>query len=147
MKHEKTKEKQRYKRIAAGIVTSAAVVTIGTGLMTSPVLAHSVDGATMARHIGSQRKAPAWRVGLRSAEAKALGMTTADFKEARSKAKLSELIEKAGLTPAQFNEKVKVELTASWKAEGVSDKDIEARLAKLAKFQDRHERRLEKHQR
>ncbi len=142
------KDKQRYKRLATGIAASAAVVTIGASMIMAPVAsAHSVDTGSMQRHASSQRKAPAWRTGLRAAEAKALGLTTEEFKEARKDKKLSEIIADKGLTIEQFTQNVKDELTATWKADGVSDKDIAARLAKLAKFQDRQEHRLEKHQR
>lgn len=142
------KDKQRYKRIATGIATSAAVMTIGASMIIAPVTsAHSVDSGSMQRHASSQRKAPAWRMGFKAAEAKALGMTTEEFKEARKDKKLSEIIADKGLTLEQFKQKVTDELTATWKADGVSDKDIEARLAKLAKFQDRQEHRMERHQR
>lgn len=142
------KDKQRYKQIATGIVTSAAVMTIGASMIVAPVVsAHSVDSGIMHRHASTHRKAPAWRVGLKTAEAKALGMTLDEFKEARKDTKLSDIIAGKGLTIDQFNQKVKDELVATWKAAGVSDKDIEARLAKLAKFQDRQEDRLKRHQR
>ena len=142
------KDKQRYKRFATGIAASAAVVTIGASMIMAPVAgAHSVDMGSMQRHASSQRKAPAWRTGLKTAEVKALGMSVEEFKEARKDKKLSEIIADKGLTIEQFTQKVKDELTATWKADGVSDKDIAARLAKLAKFQERQEHRLEKHQR
>ena len=142
------KDKQRYKRIAAGIATSAAVMTIGASMIIAPVTsAHSVDSGNMQRHASSQRKAPAWRMGLKAAEAKALGLTTDEFKEARKDKKLSEIIADKGMTLEEFKQKVKDELTATWKADGVSDKDIEARLAKLNKFQERQEHRMERHQR
>lgn len=142
------KDKQRYKRIATSIAASAAVVTIGASMIMAPVAsAHSVDSGSMQRHASSHRKAPAWRTGLRTAQAKALGMTVEEFKEARKDTKLSQIISDKGLTIEQFTQKVKDELTAAWKADGVSDKDIAARLAKLAKFQERQEQRLEKHQR
>jgi hypothetical protein len=142
------KDKQRYKRIATGIATSAAVVTIGASMIMAPVTsAHSLDQGNMQRHSSTQRKAPAWRVGLKAAEAKALNMTTEQFKEARKDKKLSEIIADKGMTIDQFKQKVKDELVASWKADGVSDKDIEARLAKLNKFQERQEQRMERRQR
>ena len=153
MKHIKKsniekKDKQRYKRIATGIVSSAAVMTIGASMIIAPVAsAHSVDSGTMQRHASIQRKAPAWRVGLRAAEAKALGMTVEEFKEARKDTKLSDLIASKGITIEQFKQRVSEELTATWKVDGVSDKEIAARLAKLAKFQDRQEDRLKHHQR
>lgn len=75
------KQHKRYKRIATGIVTSAAVVTIGAGMLT-PTIVHASDGTRTHQHTGTQRKAPAWRVGLRAAEAKALGMTVDEFKTA-----------------------------------------------------------------
>lgn len=134
------KQRKRYKRIATGIVTSAAVV----GMVMTPAIASAADGLPMRQHASVQRKAPAWRVGLRAAEAKALGMTTEEFKEARSTKKLDELIKDANLTFTQFSERVKAELTATWKAEGVSDKDIAARLAKLDKHQHHREHRWEK---
>lgn len=142
------KDKQRYKRLATGIATSAAVMTIGASMIIAPVAsAHPVDSGNMQRHASTQRKAPAWRMGLKAAEAKALGMTVEQFKEARKDKKLSEIITDKGMTVEQFTQKVKDELTASWKADGVSDKDIAARLAKLAKFQERQEHRLERRQR
>lgn len=137
------KQHKRYKRIATGIVTSAAVVTIGAG-MVSPTIVHASDGTPMHQHAGIQRKAPAWRVGLRAAEAKALGMTSEQFKEARRSKKLDELIAAAGLTQAQFSKLVKDELTTTWKANGVTDKEIAARLARLDKHQNRREHRWEK---
>lgn len=137
------KQSKRYKRIATGIATTAAVVTIGAGMMT-PTFVHASDGTKSQQHSSTQRKAPAWRVGLRAAEAKALGMTVDEFKEARKTKKLDQLIKDAGLTFAQFSQKVKDELTSTWKADGVSDKDIAARLAKLDKHQDRREHRWEK---
>jgi len=142
------KDKQRYKRIATGIATSAAVMTIGASIIIAPVSsAYSADSGNMQRHASSQRKAPAWRIGLKAAEAKALGMSVEQFKEARKDTKLSEIIADKGLSIEKFTQKVKNELTADWKADGASDKDIAARLAKLAKFQERQEHRLEKHQR
>lgn len=146
MKHEKPKEKQRYKQLARTVVTTAAVVTIGTGIMAGTVSAHA-GAPGQQRTVSLQRKAPAWRVGLRAAEAKVLGMTPDKFKEARRDKKLSELVAAAGLTPDQFAQKVKYELTAEWKAKGVSDKEIQARLAKLAKFQNRQTNRIEKGER
>lgn len=137
------KHRKRYKRIATGIVTSAAVVTIGAGMMT-PSIVHAADGTMTHQHSSTQRKAPAWRVGLRAAEASALGMTVEEFKEARRTKKLPQLISEAGLTPTQFGQKVKDSLTATWKAAGSSDKDIAARLAKLDKHQHRREHRWEK---
>ena len=137
------KQHKRYKRIATGIATSAAVVTIGAGMM-MPMVVHAADGTLTHQHTGIQRKAPAWRVGLRAAEAKALGMTVDEFKEARRTKKLEQLVEDAGMTQAQFADKVKTELTATWKADGVSDKDITARLAKLDKHQNHREHRWEK---
>lgn len=134
------KQRKRYKRIATGIVTSAAVV----GMVMTPAVASAADGVPIHQHSSVQRKAPAWRVGLRAAEAKALGMTVEEFKEARSTKKLDELIKDANLTFAQFSQKVKAELTTAWKAEGVSDKDIAARLAKLDKHQNHREHRWEK---
>lgn len=134
------KQRKRYKRIATGIVTSAVAV----GMVMTPAMASAADGVPMRQHTSIQRKAPAWRVGLKAAEAKALGMTLEEFKEARSTKKLDQLITDAGLTFAQFSQKVKDELTANWKASGVSDKDIAARLAKLDKFQDRREHRWDK---
>lgn len=138
------KQHKRYKRISTGIVTSAAVVTIGVGMM-APMVVHAADGTLSHMHTGMQRKAPAWRVGLKSAEAQALGLTTDQFKEARRTKKLEELISEAGLTPTQFSKKVKDALTAQWQSDGVSDKDIASRLAKLDKFQGRREHRWEKH--
>jgi len=137
------KQSKRYKRIATGIVTSAAVVTLGAGMLT-PTIVHASDGTKSQQHSSTQRKAPAWRVGLRAAEAKALGMTVDEFKEARRTKKLNELITDAGLTFAQFSQKVKDELTATWKADGVSDKEIVSRLARLDKHQNRREHRWEK---
>lgn len=139
------KQRKRYKRIATGIVTSAAVVTIGTGMMT-PTVVHAADGTMTHQHSSTQRKAPAWRVGLRAAEAKALGMTADEFKNARRTKKLDQLISDAGLTQAEFAQKVKDELTTTWKNDGVSDKEITARLAKLDKHQARREHRWEKQQ-
>ena len=139
------KQDKRYKRIATGIATSAAVVTIGAGMM-MPMVVHAADGTLTHQHTGMHRKAPAWRVGLRAAEIKVLGMTADQFKEARRTKKLEQLIEDAGMTQAQFAEKVKIELTATWKAEGVSDKEIAARLAKLDKHHSHREHRWEKHQ-
>lgn len=139
------KQHKRYKRISKGIVTSAAVVTIGAGMIMAPMAAHAADMTTMRHHMGVQRKAPAWRVGLKAAEAEALNMTPAQYKEARSAKKLSELVADSGMTPAQFGQKVKDILTATWKADGVGDKEIAARLAKLDKFEHRRENRLEKH--
>lgn len=137
------KQHKRYKRIATGIATSAAVVTIGVG-MVSPTIVHASDGTRTHQHSSVQRKAPAWRVGLRAAEASALGMTVDEFKEARRTKKLDQLISEASLTPAQFAQKVKDALVTTWKANGVSDKDIDARLAKLEKHQQRREHRWEK---
>lgn len=136
------KQHKRYKRVATGIVTSAVAV----GMIMTPAIASAADGVPMHQHASVQRKAPAWRVGLKAAEAKALGMTVDEFKEARSSMKLEEIIADKGLTFAQFSQNVKNELTATWKADGVSDKDIAARLAKLDKFQDRREHRWEKQQ-
>lgn len=138
------KQHKRYKRIATGIITSAAVVSIGAGVMV-PNIVHASDGIKTHQHSGVQRKAPAWRVGLRSAEAKVLGLTGDQFKEARRTKKLEELIADAGLTPAQFSQKLKDELTTTWKSGGVSDKEIAARLAKLDKHQNRREKRWEGH--
>ena len=137
------KQSKRYKRIATGIVTSAAVMTIGAGMMT-PTIVHASDGTKSHQHTSTQRKAPAWRVGLRAAEAKALGMSVDEFKEARRTKKLDQMVKDARLTFAQFGEKVKAELTATWKAEGVSDKEIAARLAKLDRHQANREHRWEK---
>lgn len=135
------KQRKRYKRIATGIVTSAVAV----GMVMTPAMASAADGAPTHRHASIQRKAPAWRVGLKAAEAKALGMTTEQFKEARGTKKLDQLVKDAGLTPIQFSQKVKDELVTTWKADGVGEKEIAARLAKLDKFQDRREQRWEKH--
>lgn len=129
--------------MATGIVTSAVAV----GMIMSPAIASAADGVPVHQHSSVQRKAPAWRVGLKAAEAKALGMTVDQFKEARRNSKLDELIKNAGLTPAQFGDKVKAELTASWKADGVGDKEIAARLAKLDKHQNHREQRWEKRHR
>jgi hypothetical protein len=137
------KQSKRYKRIATGIATTAAVVTIGAGMMT-PTIVHAADGTLSHQHSSTQRKAPAWRVGLRAAEAKALGMSVDEFKEARKTKKLDQLVKDAGLTFTQFSQKVKDELTATWKADSVSDKEIAARLAKLDKHQNRREHRWEK---
>lgn len=137
------KQSKRYKRIATGIVTSAAVVTLSAGMIV-PNAVHASDGIKSHQHSSMQRKAPAWKVGLRAAEAKALGMTTDELKEARRTKKLPELIQEAGLNPTQFAQKVRDELTATWKADGVSDKEIAARLAKLDKHQANRERRWEK---
>lgn len=134
------KQRKRYKRIATGIVTSAVAV----GMVMTPAMASAADGAPVHRHASIQRKAPAWRVGLKAAEAKALSVTTEQFKEARSSKKLEQLVKDAGLTPAQFSQKVKDELLTTWKADGVSEKEITARVAKLDKFQDRREHRWEK---
>ncbi len=139
------KQSKRYKRIATGIATTAAVVTIGAGMMT-PTIIHAADGTLSHQHSSTQRKAPAWRVGLRAAEAEALGLTVDEFKEARKTKKLDQLIKDAGLTFTQFSQKVKDELTATWKADGISDKEIAARLAKLDKHQNRREHRWEKKQ-
>jgi len=139
------KQSKRYKRIATGIVTSAAVVTISAGIVT-PNIVHASDGLKTHQHASLQRKAPAWRVGLRAAEAKALGMTVDELKEARRTKKIDALIKEKGLTFEQFHQKVKDELTASWKADGVSDKEIAARLAKLEKHQAKRQHRWEKQQ-
>lgn len=134
---------KRYKRIRSGIVTSAAVVTIGAGLAV-PMTVNAADVQPVHRHASLQRKAPAWRVGLKSAEAKVLGLTNEQYKEARRTKSLDQLVQEADLTFDQFSAKMKVELTAEWKARGASDKEIEARLARLAKYQDRREHRWER---
>lgn len=134
------KQHKRYKRMATGIVTSAVAV----GMIMTPAIASAADGVPMHQHASVQRKAPAWRVGLKAAEAKALGMTVEEFKEARSTKKLDEIIQDKGLTFTQFSQKVKEELTTTWKADGVSDKEITARLAKLDKHQNHREHRWEK---
>ena len=137
------KQSKRYKRIATGIVTSAAVVTIGSGIIT-PNIVHASDGLKTHQHSSMQRKAPTWKVGLRAAEAQALGMTVDELKEARRTKKLDELITEHNMSFAQFSQKVKDELTATWKADGISDKEITARLARLDKHQANREHRWEK---
>lgn len=138
------KQPKPYKRLKTGIVTSATVVTIGVGMM-APMIVHAADGTLTHMHSSTQRKAPAWRVGLKAAEAEALGLTVDQFKEARRSKKLDQLVTEANLTPTQFSKKVKEALTTEWKSAGISDKEITSRLAKLDKFQDRREHRWEKH--
>lgn len=141
------KKNKRYKRIATGIVTSAAVVTIGSSMVLTPSVAQAAEGRIPAQHASMHRKAPAWRAGLKTAEAKVLGLSMAEYKEARKTKSLDQLIQDAGLTVEQFKAAMKTELTAMWKEAGVSDKDIESRLAKLNKFQERRQHKWERAER
>lgn len=137
------KKNKRYKRLASGIAASAAVVTIGTSMVLTPGVARAAEGRPTHQHSSVHRKAPAWRVGLKASEAKVLGLSMDDYKTARKTKSLDEMIKDAGLTLEQFKANMKDELTSTWQAAGISDKEIQARLAKLAKFQERRQHKWE----